>query len=323
MGALTRFQACFLLPPALVCAVLLFIGGPGPDSLRSVRYFWVVGHLFCFGLWSYLYLALRDRLSFWRQFVEITLFCFLVGGSIELLQGQIGREPSWQDVYNDVLGGWLAVMFFSQGKASLPRLWLHLVQFPVVVLVAFALLPLSKAVVDDLIAWHQFPLLSGFETPFEETRWIGKSRRQTTSDVAYTGSKALRVELMTGRYPGVFLQHFPSDWHQYQMLSMQVYNPNSAPLELHFRIHDQLHRTFDNLHRDRYNSRVELQPGWNEIIAPLSDVAGAPRDRILDLKRVAGIGLFAVSLEQPQIIYVDDVRLLPMNGTLTDDRIRD
>lgn len=312
-----------LLPPALLCAVLLFIGGPGADSLRSVRSGWITGHLFCFGLWSYLYLVWRGKIPFWRQWLEVTLLCLLVGGSIELLQGQIGREPSWQDVYNDILGGWLGVVFFSQERQQLSRWRLHLLQLPVVVLVALTLLPLTKAVVDDLVAWRQFPLLAGFETPFEKTRWIGKSRRQIDSDVVFAGRKALRVELIPGRYPGVFLQYFPADWRRYDTLSLQVYNPESAPLELHFRIHDQLHRTFGNLHRDRYNRQIELQPGWNQVLAPLVEIENAPRDRPLDLQRVAGVGLFAVVLEQAQVIYLDDVRLLLADEVPVTDALRD
>lgn len=311
MAGLSRAQICFCLPLALICAVLLFVGGPGPDALRSVRYGWVAGHLFCFVLWSYLFLAWRGDLSVRRQWLEVTLFCFIVGGVVELLQGQIGRAPSWQDLYHDVLGGWLVVAFSSRRRWQRPLLRLSLIQLPLVILTALALLPLSKAVVDDVIAFRQFPLLSGFETPFENTRWIGKSTRQIDSAIVHSGHRALRVTLLSGRYPGVFLQYFPADWRSYEALSMQVYNPDSEELELHLRIHDQLHRLSGNAHSDRYNRPITLQPGWNHIVIPLSAVESAPRDRPFDLQRVAGVGLFAVYLEQPQIIYLDEVRLLP------------
>ncbi|MFO7577108.1 MAG: VanZ family protein [Pelovirga sp.] len=311
MLRLSRLQICFLLPPALVSAVLLFVGGPGPDALRSVRYGWMAGHLLCFALWSCLYLIWRGKLSFWRQLTEVVLLCVLVGGATEILQSLVGREPSWRDVANDVLGGLLAVLFFSSEKHQLPIWRLRLLRCPVVLLVVWSLLPLSRAVIDDLLAWRQFPLLSGFETPFEDTRWGGKSRRRVDDRIAYAGEKSLRVELVAGRYPGVFLNHFPADWRDYESLSLQIYNPDSEPLELHLRIHDQLHRTFDYLHRDRFNTPVDLMPGWNEVQARLAEVASAPRERDFDLGRVAGVGLFAVSLEQPRVIYLDEIRLLP------------
>lgn len=311
MLRLSRLQICFLLPPALVSALLLFVGGPGPDALRSVRYGWMAGHLLCFALWSCLYLAWRGRLSFWRQLVEVVLLCALIGAATEILQSLIGREPSWRDVANDILGGLLAVLFFAPEKQQLAKWPLRLLRYPVVLLVLWSLLPLSRAVIDDLLAWRQFPLLSGFETPFEQTRWGGKSRRRVDDRIAYAGTKSLRVELVTGRYPGVFLNHFPADWRDYGSLSLHIFNPDSEPMELHLRIHDQHHRTFDYMHRDRYNTRVDLMPGWNEVQVPLAEVASAPRERAFDLARVAGIGLFAVSLDQPRVIYLDEIRLLP------------
>lgn len=310
MPRLNRIQTFLLLPPALVCAVLLFVGGPGPDSLRSVRYGWVAGHLFCFALWGYLYLSWRGQISLRRQLLEVALLCLLVGGLTEFFQSLVGREPSWQDVYHDVLGGLLAVMMLSPQRKQLSAAARLLCQLPLLLLLVWGLLPLFRAVVDDFISWQQFPLLSGFETPFEKNRWGGKSRRRIDQDVVFSGRKSLRVELIAGRYPGVFLNHFPSDWRGYNELRMHLYNPNAVTLELHLRIHDQLHRTFDNLHRDRFNTQVELAPGWNRVLVALPEVVNSPRERELDLQRVAGVGLYAVSLDHPQIIYIDEVRLL-------------
>lgn len=314
MAGLSRHQIGLVLPPAVLCVVLLFVGGPGPDALRSVRFAWLAGHLVCFALWSYLYLAWRGHLAVWRQWFEVTLFCLVVGGAVELLQGQTGREPSWQDLYHDLLGGWLVLVFYGQHHRRWSLFRGLLIQFPVVVLTALALLPLARAVVDDLIAYRQFPLLSGFETPFEHTRWIGKSTRQIASTIAHTGEGALQVTLSAGRYPGVFLQYFPADWRSYAALSLRVYHPGSDELELHLRIHDQAHRLSGNAHGDRYNRSVTLQPGWNHLVTPLTAVADAPRDRSFDLQRVAGVGLFAVYLDEPQVIYLDEVRLLANEG---------
>jgi hypothetical protein len=310
MAGLTRFQTFLLLPPALICAVLLFVGGPGPDSLRSVRYGWVSGHLVCFALWGYLYLSWRGNMPIKRLLVEVLLLSFLVGGTTELFQSLVGREPSWRDVLNDVLGGLLAVLFFAPGRHQLTAPLRYAAQFSLVIVVVWSLIPFSRALADDIISRYQFPLLSSFETPFEETRWGGKSRRYIDQEIVYQGKKSLRVELVSGWYPGVFLNFFPADWRGYAALQMQVYHPLAEPLELHLRIHDQHHRDFNNLHRDRFNSTLMLEPGWNHVRVLLADVVNAPRGRALDLRRVAGVGLFAVSLEDPHIIYIDDVRLL-------------
>lgn len=319
MAGLTRFQSFLWLPLALFCAVLLFVGGPGPDSLRSVRHGWVTGHLVCFALWGYLYLSWRGNVSIRRLLVEVVLLSFLVGGLTEILQSLVGREPSWRDVVNDVLGGLLAFVFFAPGRHQLVAPLRYAAQGLLVLAVAWSLIPFSRALADDFISYHQFPLLSGFETPFEQTRWGGKSRRNLDDEIVYQGQKSLRVELVSGWYPGVFLNFFPSDWHGYAALQMYVHQPLAEALELHLRIHDQHHREGDNLHSDRFNSSVVLHQGWNRIRVLLADVANAPRGRELDLRRVAGVGLFAVSFDNPQVIHIDQVRLLSHEELLKGD----
>ncbi len=319
MAGLTRLQMCLLLPPALIGAVLLFVGGPGPDSLRSVRYGWVAGHLICFALWGYLYLRWRSHLPIRRLLVEIVLLSFLVGGATEIIQSLVGREPSWHDAFNDVLGGLLAGLFFAPGRHQLGAPLRYAAQFLLLLVVAWSLLPFSRALADDIISRQQFPLLSGFETPFEQTRWGGKSRRHIDQRVVYRGQKALRVELVSGWYPGVFLNFFPADWRGYAALQMYVHHPLTEPLELHLRIHDQHHRDFDQHHRDRFNASFVLEPGWNRVRVMLADVVSAPRERELDLRRVAGVGFFAVSLKNPRIITIDEVRLLSHAELLADD----
>ena len=225
MLGLSRFQAFLLLPLALICAVLLFVGGPGPDSLRSLRYAWVSGHLVCFALWSYLYLSWRGNLPIRRLLAEVILLSFLAGAMSEILQSLVGREPSWRDVFNDVLGGLLAVLFFAPGRQQLVAPLRHAAQCLLLLVVSWSLIPFSQALVDDIISHHQFPLLSGFETSFERTRWGGKSRRYIDEQIVYRGKKALRVELVAGWYPGVFLNFFPADWRGYMALQMQVYHP--------------------------------------------------------------------------------------------------
>ena len=319
MSKLTPAQTFLLLPPAVICAVLLFVGGPGPESLRSVRYGWVAGHLICFALWSYLYLCWRGHMSFRRLTAEVVVFCFVVGGATEILQSLVGREPSWQDIYNDLLGGLIAVFFFAPQRKQLLAPVRYVLKFSLILVLVWGLTPFSRALADDIISHYQFPLLSGFETPYEGTRWGGKSRRHVDRYLAYKGDRSLRVELVAGWYPGVFLNYFPSDWREYAALQMFVYYPGEEFFELHLRVHDQHHRFHDNLHRDRFNSKILLEPGWNRVRVMLDDVASAPRGRELDLQRVASVGLFAVYLEQPQVIHIDQVRLLGREEMILDD----
>jgi len=300
---------------ALVAAALLFVGGPDSESLRSFRYVWGMGHLFCFALWAYLYVDWRSDQSFIQQILGVTLLIFVLGGLTELIQSEIGREAAWQDLGNDIIGGLFGVAFFSASRKSISTWQLKSLQIPILLMVFWSVLPVFKVLVDDVIALRQFPLLAGFETPLERSRWSGSAKRAVENNTYFSGKSSLRVKLTTQRYSGIGLKDFPRDWGGYSAVSLQVFNPDQELLLLHFRIHDQYHSSHDNIHnnayRDRFNTSFKLKTGWNHLQIPLSKVAHAPKDRLLDLAHVAGMGVFVGKLEKPRIIYLDEVKLIP------------
>lgn len=296
---------------ALVFAVLLFVGGIPTDDLRSFRYIWGMGHLFCFALWAYLYLNCRPKQSFKQQLFAVLVLTFFLGGMIELIQAEIGREASWQDFGNNLVGGTLAVAFFAKSRKNIPAWQLKLLQIPILFIALWSLLPTGKVIIDDVIARQQFPLLSGFETSLEETRWSGSAKRKVNNDISIAGTSSLQIKLTTQRYSGIGLKHFPKNWDKFSAVSLQIFNPDPEPLLLHFRIHDQHHRKFNNIHADRYNASFKVLSGWNQLQVSLDNVAQAPKDRLLDLSRIAGMGLFVGKLDQSRIIYIDEVKLIP------------
>ncbi len=300
---------------ALVAAALLFVGGPDSASPRSFRYIWGMGHLFCFALWAYLYVDWRSDQSFMQQILGVTLLIFVFGGLTELIQSEIGREATWLDLGNDIIGGLLGVAFFSASRKTISSWRLKLLQAPILLMVFWSILPVSKVLIDDVIALRQFPLLAGFETPLEGSRWSGSARRDVENNTHFSGKSSLRVKLTTQRYSGIGLKDFPRDWSGYSAVSLQVFNPDQETLQLHFRIHDQYHSSHDNVHnnayRDRFNTSFKLKPGWNHLQIALSKVAHAPKDRLLDLVHVAGMGVFVGKLKKPRIIYLDEVKLIP------------
>jgi hypothetical protein len=50
-------------------------------------------------------------------------------------------------------------------------------------------------------------------------------------------------------------------------------------------------------------------PGWQRLEIPLGDVAGGPRDRPMDTKRIERLELFTSGLSSPAQLGVDNVRL--------------
>lgn len=301
----------FLLGVALLCFVLLFVGGPGPYSSRAFSYGWGLGHLFSFALWGYLFLQWRNPRPVWRMFVEFLFLALLLGGATELLQAGFGREASWQDLGADLLGALLCAVFAPELKRQLPLRGVVLLRLLVLVPVVWIVVPFARVVVDDLVAGQQFPLLSGFETPFEVSRWGGPCRRQVDSAQVYSGKASLRVDLDTRRYAGIALKHFPADWSGYRQLRLHIYNPQSEPFPFYFRIHDQAHSASGNRYSDRFNTSFKIAPGWTRLEIDLEQVAEAPKGRRLDLTKVAGVNLFVAKLDEPFSFYLDEILLVP------------
>lgn len=300
----------FLYGLGLLCLVLLFVGGPGSHSSRTFTYGWGMGHLFCFALWTRLYLGWRTDLPARRQIVEVLLLAALLGAGTELLQAVVGREASWQDLGNDLLGSLVALAFFSALREQLRTRQLQILQAMALGLVFWSLLPLGKVMLDELIAWRQFPLLAGFETGLEKERFGGNSKRRIDHEVFFSGTASLKVELNTVRYSGVALKYFPADWEGYRALRVQLFNPGPEDFQFHFRIHDRQHERTGNVYSDRFNTSLTVLPGWNSLEFPLQKVAEAPKKRRMDLTEIAGAILFVGKLKRPQTIYLDELQLV-------------
>jgi hypothetical protein len=156
-----------------------------------------------------------------------------------------------------------------------------------------------------------FPVLGAFEAGWETLLW--RPRGGSLDLVApppgwpREGTRVARIQLEPGRYPGVSLAEPHADWTGYEALELSLFSPEPEPITLWLRIHDAEH---ENAYADRYNTRFEVVPGQQTLRIPLENVRKAPRERELDLSRVAGLALFLAGLEEPRTLYLDDVRLV-------------
>jgi hypothetical protein len=180
----------------------------------------------------------------------------------------------------------------------------------VVFLVLLAIFPLAKVSIDEYLSMKKFPVLSDFETPFEIERWSGKTKLKINNDIVRNGKSSLRVPLITTKYSGVSLKHFPNDWRNFSTLQFSVFNASSDPLEIHCKVHDKLHIANGYTYDDRFNGEFMLTHGWNDIKISTDIIANAPVKRKMDLSNIRSFGIFVVSLSQPEVIYIDDVRLV-------------
>ncbi|BCS97097.1 hypothetical protein DSLASN_27290 [Desulfoluna limicola] len=296
---------------SLLGGVFLFVGGPDSTSPRSFQRLWDSGHIVLFFLWaSLLTLTIKQRpgVKRHRLVVSLVLFSICLGAGIELIQVMIGRTFSWGDVMRDVIGTLLAVAVFlrktGEGRdVPLVMAWILIGVCLMVEFTAFA-----RVASDEVLASLQFPVLSNFETPFEADRW-GKNSLGRSRDVSKNGDHSLKVRLLTTPYSGVGLTYFPEDWRGFKWLTMGLYKQSPGELELHVRVHDAIHTRTGNRFRDRYNETFTVHQGWNDITVETNRIRKAPADREMDMKHIQGLGIFAMNLDDEEVIYIDDVAL--------------
>jgi len=303
-----------LLLLAASCFVLLFVGGPDVASVRSFKHAWNLGHIIAFGIWTYLLLRFWERLihkTFWKQCLLMLVVTLILGALIEIAQYGPRRTPDLGDMIRNVIGALLALAIFSPARHQASRSRLRLLQVGVLIAAVLQLIPVALAITDERLAARQFPVLADFETPWETSRWGGDAELARDRLYSYNGSYSLKIELNTSTYSGVSLNYFPADWSEFKYLRFDLFNPSDTALKVTCRIHDALHAENELRYNDRFNRSYRVEPGWNPIGIPLADVTKAPQTRTMDLQAIQDFSIFAVRLSQPQILYLDNVRLEP------------
>lgn len=295
-----------------VPAALLFVGGPDYYSPRALRLAWDLGHLPAFVLWTAVALSASSKFTAKRISSQLLIalpIALLLGLGVEWAQSALGRSFALMDIANDVLGSATAILFLSPARFEMRKLALRGMQVAIVSLVVLQALPLARVVIDDGIAWKQFPVLSDLETPYEITRWTSRSAISVDHEIARQGRASLRVALTTEEYSGASLQHFPANWEGHTALRLSIYSESGDPSVVTISVHDEQHMRTGRAYLDRFNARFTLRPGWNDINVPLARIRDAPVGRALDLRSVRELSIIAVSLPAPRVIHVDNVHL--------------
>jgi VanZ family protein len=292
-------------------SALLFLGGPDYYSSRSYQHFWDTGHILYFALLASLLsrwgLVYRRTLA--QQWTIILATTLLAGASIEVMQYATTRTPDMGDVLRDLTGSLLILAFGPLGsklRSASRRLFL---QFSVLLLLLTQLWPATKSLVDESIARHQFPLLSGLETPFEIDRWSGSAGLSVEPIESVSESNFLKLSLTTDQYSGAALNYFDGDWTSARSLRISLYNPDASPLQITCRIHDRLHSDGNEEYEDRFNRSFLLAQGWNHLEIDLNDVKESPAGRSMDMSKIRGLGIFVMNLPASRTLYIDEVRL--------------
>mgnify|MGYP002716951710 FL=1 len=290
----------------LLIVPFFFVGGPDNFSSVFFNQLWNFGHIIFFSILMLLVQAYKP-LTTWRAWLLVTLIAIAVGCLIEFVQKFVGRNSNLDDVLHNLFGVWLGLFW---GQKPRPLIWwLRGIS-------CFLVLPSALSVLDagvaNLAMRNQFPLLNNFESRYEMQQVIAHPNIAETRQVnslAANGSHSLAITFSTRQYAGLRLLGPYGDWSKYTYLTMDFYNPDEAPLMVVLKISDRQHDAGNNRFDDRFNRRLNLNPGWNKIQIALDEIRSAPRKREMQMDEISGFALFVDKLEQPKMLYWDNIRL--------------
>lgn len=294
---------CLIL---LVMAPFFFIGGLDWTASPFERALWNSGHgffFFCFALT----VLLTDRWQGRQAWLMISLMVAVVGLGIEVVQSRVGRIFDWHDVLLNLIGAWLALVFWPSARWRPAPLWGVMVIL-VALLAGREALHLSRLGVEEWRLQTQQPLVFDQSRPENLRYWQGNIGWTDEQEGHY--AQPLRLDLTHRRlYSGVSISRLPRDWRDYEQLQFRLYNPHPDDWPMTLRINDRAHDRGQQRFNDRYNVRLPLAPGWNEFTLALEEVKQAPANREMDLGHIQRLGLFATGLESPRYVLLDDLRL--------------
>ena len=301
-----RLQSLALIG-VIAIAPLLFVGRPDwlPGGLNYAA--WNLGHVLLFAL---LTLAINPRrwLGGWPLWLASTGAVLAFGIAVEVTQSTMGRDFDWRDVLRNLIGLWFVL-------AWQPVLTMRVRNSATtaVLVTASSLLMLYELNTTGVQAArffkleHQLPQVYDFSHSNPSPFWRGAVQPSTSQNGAH--DQSLKIELGTERYSGASLYRLPSDWREFDNLTVTLFNPEQAPLTLVLRINDQEHERGSNALSDRFNTRLVLPPGTSSHTFAIADIANAPADRTMNLRRMRRLTLFAVELDQPRTVFLQDLRL--------------
>lgn len=304
----------------LTCLILLFTGRPDFLLLHSIHYVWDLGHILFFLIFAYYADIILERFpktSYIKRCLLILGISLFFGILVEFIQSLMAdRSADIYDILRNITGTLFGLFFLAPSRKRVKSSWIFIFQSIILLLILFSVIPLARSIMDEIIIRRQFPILSDFETPFETKRWIemGNSKISIDNNVYRNGKASLKIVFNTKKYSGIGLKYFFYDWRNYDALEFSLFNPVSESLKIICRVHDSLHKKNNQKYADRFNRRLWIKTGWNDIRIPVSHILNAPKNREMDLATIRGFNIFVVRLPEPRIIYLDNIRLTKNNN---------
>lgn len=151
-------------------------------------------------------------------------------------------------------------------------------------------------------------ILLDFESDAEldNLDWHCHALFSLSNDFRTHGTKSLKMELYPSIVPvGVDAVLIINDWRDYNLLSLDVFNPSNSPFSITVRIDD---RDFFLEDGDWYSERFELRYGVNHLIIPFDSFI-TKKHRRLDLSHIHELAIFVENLRTKKILYLDTIKI--------------
>lgn len=254
-----------------------------------------------------------------RQYVQAWLVVLALGAATEAAQMIGPRESSLSDFVNDLIGATMALSLYRlyeqrQNPARARNVRISAALWTVFGLcLAAALAPLAWTAAAYLHRNAREPVLADFDTAlgrfFVMTQSVATEPMPIPARWRQSGDRsALRVEPVSGPWPGVTIEEPWPDWAAYRQLAIDVTNPGGQPLDLAVRIDDRWH---NDRFEDRYNGRFLVAPqSRTELRVPVPVIRDAGADRPLDMHAIRRIIVFQDAARSMHAFYLNGLRLI-------------
>ena len=235
------------------------------------------------------------------EYLLVALMALALGALVELVQGRIGRDASFDDLVRDAQGtlGALGFMMLLDPKLRGSKR-LRRARYAGLLLaltgVALLMWPLIVSGLAYRDREQNFPVLVDFDRPsstyfLHPLAGVKLQRRRLPPTLAGHAqeSHALWVKARPGSWWGLTLREPVPDWRHFERLAITVANPSPEVLQLELRVYDLVRKDGTDV---RFTTTLEIPPlSWRTNLVPLASMKVNSESGGVDLAQVHSLML--------------------------------
>ena len=189
----------------------------------------------------------------------------------------------------------------------------NLIRGVVVLILIAALTPTGIWAYAFICRANSLPVICDFESKWENkflssdfaNLEIVKFPMGVGGDTANHAGK-IRFNAKPGVGSAFYIEEPYPDWTPYKYFLFDIYSEYVDSFNLMIRINDRIHNQDSS---DRFNRKLTIKPGLNNISIPLDAVQNAPKTRQMDMRNMDLIIIFPKSPAENLVVYLDNIRL--------------